>query len=133
MKEMLEPYVKSALDSGAKGAEKILDFIQTQTPELVGEVIRWGIVSELMAPIVGILILIGAFIAHMRYRKNEHFWIYSWNTYSGSHDAAPGFGWIIMVTYAVGTIVFLTNIMDVVYPLVAPRLYLLEKIADLVK
>lgn len=56
MNETIEPYVKKLLDGGMKTAEDVAKFIETQTPELGKEMIAWGAVSEIVAPLIGLTI-----------------------------------------------------------------------------
>ena len=55
MNETLEPYVKKLLDGGMKTAEDVAKFIEVQTPELGKEIIMWGAVSEVVAPLFAIV------------------------------------------------------------------------------
>lgn len=124
MNETLEPYVKKLLDGGMKTAEDVAKFIETQTPELSREIIAWGAVSEIVAPLIGLTLFLAMLILHIRYKDSE-------NYYCGSHNP-PGFPFIIIPGTG-GIIIFIAQIMDVIYPLVAPRLYILEKIASFIK
>lgn len=125
MNETLEPYVKKLLDGGMKTAEDVAKFIETQTPELGREMIVWGAVSQIVAPLIGLTVFFAMLILHIKYHKVE---IY----YSGDHFNPPPFPFIL-IPGMVGMIVFIAQIMDVIYPLVAPRLYILEKIASFIK
>ena len=124
MNETLEPYVKKLLDGGMKTAEEVATFIETQTPQLAHEVIVWGAVSEIMMPLAGLLILISAFVFHKKFKKKE------WYTKDDWHPPS----WVV-TTFGtiIGAGMFLFNVLDIVYPLVAPRLFILEKISFLIK
>jgi hypothetical protein len=125
MNETIEPYVKKLLDGGMKTAEDVAKFIETQTPELGKEMIAWGAVSEIVAPLIGLTLFLTMLILHIRYKDYE-------NYYCGSSQYPPGFPYIA-IPGMVGMIIFIAQIMDVIYPLVAPRLYILEKIASFIK
>ena len=128
MNDILEPYVKKALDAGSKGLEDICNFISTQAPELVKEIITWGVLSELCAPIVGLLLMIWVFIYYLKARKKET------SFYNSKDSEKFPFGKVFTWSFfLVGLLIFLSQIGEVIYPLVAPRLYLLEKISTLVK
>lgn len=125
MNETIEPYVKKLLDGGMKTAEDVARFIETQTPELGREMIAWGAVSEIVAPLIGFTLFLAMLILHIRYKDYE-------NYYSGSALNPPGFPFIV-IPGMFGMIIFIAQVMDVIYPLVAPRLYILEKIASFIK
>ena len=69
MNENLQPYVKKLLDGGMKTAEEVAKFIETQTPELGKEIITWGALSEIVAPIFGLLLAAATIWLHFTYRK----------------------------------------------------------------
>lgn len=125
MNETLKPYLEKLLSSGAKTVEEAAKFIETQTPELAGEIIRWGAVSEVVAPIIGLILAIWAACLHFKYKNHVLY-----NTWNESH---PPIILASLVGFIGGTVIFLMNIVDVLYPLVAPRLYILEKISFLIK
>jgi len=125
MNETIEPYVKKLLDGGMKTAEDVAKFIETQTPELGREMIAWGTVSEIVAPLIGLTLFLTMLILHIRYKDYK-------NYYCGSAENPPGFPFIV-IPGMVGMIIFIAQVMDVIYPLVAPRLYVLEKIASFIK
>jgi len=127
MNPTLEPYVKKLLDGGMKTAEDVASFIEKQTPELGREIITWGAISESIAPIVGLCMMFAALIFHIKYHKTE--WYYSCGNYD-SHP--PAFLALFFVAFT-GTVIFFMEISDAIYPLVAPRLYILEKISGLIK
>jgi hypothetical protein len=127
MNPTLEPYVKKLLDGGMKTAEEVASFIEKQTPELGREIITWGAISESIAPIVGLCMMFAALMFHIMHHKTE--WYYSCGKYNSRPPAALA---PIFVAF-IGTVIFFTQISDAIYPLVAPRLYILEKISNLVK
>ena len=127
MNPTLEPYVKKLLDGGMKTAEEVASFIEKQTPELCREIITWGAVSQSIAPIVGLIMVFGSLFMH--YKLHEKEWYYSCGK-DGSHPPP-----VILPFFAacLGFTIFLIEISDALYPLIAPRLYILEKISGLIK
>ena len=130
MKELLEPYLKMALESGAKTAEQAANFVMTQSPELVKEVIMWGWVSEAIAPCVFLILICTSICLHIAFKKDTadkdgFYW-------HGEHEVFPGifFNSLMLIICVIG---FFANIMDMLYPLVAPRLYLIETLSHLIK
>lgn len=125
MNNTLEPYIKRLLDGGMKTAEDITVFIEKQTPELGREIIIWGAASQMVAPTIGFLLMCMTIWFHYKYSKER--W-YNPQTL----DEPPTIVFIICLSF-LGAAIFLFQIMDVIYPLVAPRLYILEKVSDLIK
>lgn len=125
MDETYKPYVEKLLASGMKTAEDVAKFVETQTPELGKEIIMWGAVSEIVAPLMGMLILVAAIYMHIKCSRTETY-------YTGSHDNPPGFPFVI-VFGLFGFGIFASQILDVFYPLVAPRMYILEKVSSFIK
>lgn len=125
MDQTLEPYIKKLLDGGIKTAEDVAKFIEVQTPELGKEIITWGATSEMVAPIFGLVLIAVSIWFH--FTNHEKKWYCE-----GLHYDPPI---IIFNTIALlaGILLFVVQIMDVLYPLVAPRLYILEKVSSLIK
>jgi hypothetical protein len=63
---------------------------------------------------------------HIKHHKKE--WYYS----LGQHGSPPAVLVPIFIAF-IGLLIFFAEISDAIYPLVAPRLYILEKISDLIK
>jgi hypothetical protein len=124
MNETLEPYVKKMLDGGLKTAEDVAKFIEVQTPELGKEIIVWGAASEMVAPIIGLIAIVLTVVVHFKYKRAD------W--YCDCADEMP-VALVNAIVFLVANIIFWVNIMDVVYPLVAPRLFILEKVSSLIK
>jgi hypothetical protein len=66
---------------------------------------------------------------HMKYKNTTDLEGY-WNSCDGS--SPPG-ALMNAALFIAGLLVFFGNIMDVIYPLVAPRLYLIETLSHLIK
>lgn len=124
--ESIQPYIQKLLDGGMKSAEEAVKFIETQAPELMRETVLWGWVSEIAAPIVGLLIILFSVLAHFACRKNENF--YSCKKADETPDCV-----LVALIFLVGLIIFAAQIGDVIYPLVAPRVFLIEKISQFIK
>lgn len=126
MDENLQPYVKKLLDGGMKTAEEVAKFIETQTPELGKEIITWGALSEIVAPIFGLLLAAATIWLHFTDRKAK------WYIADDNYEEIP-FIVFNIIAFLISTLLFFVQIMDVLYPIFAPRLYILEKISQLIK
>ncbi len=123
--QTLDNTLSAFVDGGAKKAEEILSFIEKQTPLLMDEIIRWGVISELVAPIVGLAFIVFAVIFHSVYKK--------WGNdgYYGDTTDCPPLVIVSIFSLIIGGLIFLVQTIDVIYPLVAPRMFILDKIKTL--
>jgi len=125
MDEIYKPYVEKLLAGGLKTAEDVAKFVETQTPELGREIIMWGAVSELVAPLIAFIAILSAIFIHIKCKKGEGY-------YDAPYGDLPFFA--LNVIYFIGaSIMFCINIMDVFYPIIAPRIYILEKVSSFIK
>jgi hypothetical protein len=125
MIETLEPYVKKMLDGGVKTAEEIAKFIESQTPELGREIILWGSVSEMALPFIALIGIVLSISLHNKYKKADWY-----------NDCVNGDMPVIipnLLFLFIAFITFVVQIMDVLYPLIAPRLFILDKISEIIK
>ena len=121
----LEPYVKKLLDGGMKTAEDVAKFIEVQTPELGKEIITWGAASEAMAPLFSLVLATVVIFIHINYKKAV------WYCDGARGDPPVCIFNAMAFVFSVGF--FFIQVMDVFYPILAPRLYILEKIGSFIK
>lgn len=125
MDETYKPYVEKLLAGGMKTAEDVAKFVETQTPELGREMIMWGSVSEIVAPLIAFIAILSTIFIHIKCKKSEGY-------YGARYGELPLV--VFNVPYfIVANIVFWANIMDVIYPFIAPRMYILEKVSSFIK
>lgn len=125
MDETYKPYVEKLLAGGMKTAEDVAKFVETQTPELGREMIMWGSVSEIVAPLIAFIAMLSAIFIHIKCKKSEG--------YYGARYGDWPFVVLNVLYFIAANIVFWANIMDVIYPFVAPRMYILEKVSSFIK
>jgi hypothetical protein len=125
MDEIYKPYIEKLLAGGLKTAEDVAKFVETQTPELGKEILMWGAVSELVVPLIAFIAILSAIFIHIKCKESE---CYFKANYGDLPLVVPN------VVYFIGAnIVFWSNIMDVFYPIIAPRMYILEKVSSFIK
>lgn len=125
MDETYKPYVEKLLAGGMKTAEDVAKFVETQTPELGREIIMWGAMSELVAPVIAFIAILSAIFLHIKCKKSQGY-------YDTSYGQWPFIAFNVMY-FIIANFVFWANIMDVFYPIIAPRMYILEKISSFIK
>jgi hypothetical protein len=125
MDEIYKPYFEKLLAGGMKTAEDVAKFVETQTPELGKEILMWGAVSELVVPLIAFIAILSAIFIHIKCKESECYF-------------KANYGDLPLVVFNVGyfiiaNITFWSHIMDVFYPLIAPRMYILEKVSSFIK
>lgn len=129
MNETIQPYLEKLLSSGAKTVEEAAKFIETQTPELASEIVRWGAISEIAAPLIFLMLMLICVAFHFALKKAKWYIAGSLDERNGDPPAWP----LNLLPFIVFFIGFAVQMVDVLYPIVAPRLYILEKISSLIK
>ena len=115
-KQAIEQFIQKIL----AGAEAAGNFTTEQTPLLVQEWLRWQIVDSAFWLVVGLVILAVSLLT----------WKRSWKI-SFDEDIP-----LIVANFTgvlLGSLMTVTNTFDLIKVLVAPRVVLLEKFADLVR
>ncbi len=113
-----------ALDKVGEWVETTEDFAVEQTPYLVQEILYWGIARPGFRVGVGMFFLtvavLWSFVSH---RKRED--LKNMPGDFGDFMRAMRFA-VPAITTLIGVLTVMVNIMDVLMPIVAPRLYLIE-------
>lgn len=107
-------------------------FVTEQIPLLVKEIIRWGLAEKAIYCSIGI-ILLSLGIILFRYLHTHRSWLrQALNSYN---EDVPAMSLCILTLAAnlVGALIFFINLHDFIKILVAPRLYLIEYLSQLVK
>ncbi len=125
MDEIYKPYFEKLLAGGMKTAEDVAKFVETQTPELGKEILMWGAVSEIVTPLIAFLAILSTIFLHIKCKKGEGYYD---APYGDLPFVAPN-----VMCFIIANFVFWYNIMDVFYPLIAPRMYILEKVSSFIK
>ena len=125
MKELLREYLSDP--NTVKGSlMEVVDVVQREAPLVVNELIRWTVIYNLIWFIGSILIIVG--IAILLKKK-----LWKWSVDNFEDDDLSILGIIIPL----GGIVIAIKVMSChfgwIMPLVAPRLFLLEYLAQMIK
>ena len=120
--EVLSKVVEKALNV----AEKTGDFVIEQAPLLLQEFYAWHICSSIFFIILGIaFIIIGIRLPYFWLDKEERNWDFKYLNRYGDEGAISA--WFCFgIGAIVGIIMLIVNIYDLVFILVAPKLYLIE-------
>lgn len=119
MNEVVESKVAESIDILSAYVNQGVEFVLTEAPLLAVEIIHWGIAYGLAWTAVGAIILIATYRFHRFIQSSD------------DHD--PEFLYFCAVPIgAIGFVVFFHSLLGVVKAIVAPRLFLMEKLADMV-
>lgn len=119
-----ETMQKNMMDFAKEFTEKGIDFIEKQAPQLCNEVIRWGIGQEVFWIVICILMSIACIVFLKKYSR-----VFAKET---GDEFVQGMCYIIPMCLLVTNIIGLCcAIWQLVYICVAPRLYLLEVMTEL--
>lgn len=131
--EQLQQRLVSILDYVESSAKTATDFAITQATDVAQQIIYWNMAMSAFWALGILLIMIGVFHLTGRIRK----WGEKYKpqaSYDSDDEAALAIGWAGQVgSLAIGTIGVLYNCAQVVKLIVAPKLFLLEYVADLIK
>lgn len=125
--EKLKQSSEKLLEFIEKSSEATLDFTKEQVPLVVQEVLNWGFYSNLAYTIISLLFFITFAVITLKSYKT--LFSEKWN------DAAPGFMLIIPLIAGLGASItpFILHGMLCIKICVAPRLYLLESLREIIK
>ena len=120
--EVLSEVVKKAIVV----AEKTGDFVIEQAPLLLQEFYAWHICSSIFFIVLGIaFIIIGIRLPYFWLDKESRNWDFRYlNRYGDEGAIAAWFCFAIGIL--IGIIMLIVNVYDLVFILVAPKLYLIE-------
>ena len=106
------------------------DFVVEQSPLVVQETLRWGFYSALITAIVACCVLVpSTYLLRLSYYN-----LYKVKgTYPYDSDPWIGVGVAGIVLTAISSAIVITNITQMVFIHIAPRLYLLDRLSQIVK
>lgn len=113
LNEFMQQMLQFAQDAGAFASEQI--------PEVLREIIVWGIASGILWMLVA---MIGSYVAYRMLKRA--FADDDWEDYP--HLVIPGVSMLCVFTP-----LFFVNAFDVAKAIFAPRLYLIEEVASMIK
>jgi len=111
-----------ALDFADKSAQQILEFVQTNAPDVLQEWLTWNLITSILWTIVGIIML-GIFVWFVGHEM-KHEW-------ELSEDSEWAILLIVIPDLVIGCILFFSSFMDTLQLIFAPKLWILENIKDL--
>jgi len=109
-------------------AEKTGEFVIDQAPELLKEFYQWHIFSDIFWIIFGIIIILtGRYLPYL-WLGDKNPGSYTSKYFGVKYDDDPVFGaYITFGTFTIlGLLILLLNLYNLIYILVAPKLYLID-------
>lgn len=128
MNNQAEKVLTQLLQRAVDGVDKAVEFSQAQIPDVVEQLLLWHMVESLLWNIPAIILLfIAIFVWPAQFRKNG---------WARNRDGKIGEGEIpvtLVVSLALAFLSWLFSSTTWLQILIAPKLYLLEYAAELVK
>lgn len=119
----------AALDELKRWVESTTDFMSTQVPLVVDEIITWGLAKYIFATVICLPFLI--LLIHTLKTRSK----VDWEDSSGyGQPTGSQVFWVIKAVLGLaGSIIFCVHVYHALFVWFAPRLYVLEVLSDLVK
>ena len=124
----LEKQLSKIVEQALNVAEKTGEFVMEQAPQLLQEFYMWHTSKFILGILLGVtILLIGRFLSN--------FWSKKYNGENKEWDEAVLFGRVgeevsmivpFVVCSLIGTIILCINIYNLIFIIVAPKLYLIE-------
>lgn len=125
MKAVLKEFFVSMLD----GIKQAGSFVKEQLPLVLQEYIAWGFWSNLATCVVWLILLFLAIWINIKMHKAEWF-----EDSCGDPSMAILVPIVLSITSLITLfLVFIPSLLEMIKTVVAPRVYLIEKIAELIK
>jgi hypothetical protein len=126
MENQLEDQLSKLVGKSIEIAEKTGEFVVDQAPELLKEFYNWHIATCIFFIVFAIfIVIIGRILPTGWLSKEKDYYDTNFFGRHGDEGAVVGYA-VFFVCSLIGLIMFFTNIYDLVFILVAPKIYLIE-------
>lgn len=134
MNEQLQNAVATILERAITGIDSSVDFMQAELPEVIEQLLMWYAVSNVVYAIIGIIFIYAAYLMVKKPNKEDENWMWEWDERRGKHSGTCEsiFGVFAIFPGGVGFFLLL-NIMDSLKIWIAPKIWLMEYAASIVK
>ncbi|CAH9015585.1 putative TMhelix containing protein [Vibrio phage 466E53-1] len=134
MNEQLQGAVAQILERAISGIDSSIDFMQAELPDVIEQLLLWYAVSNVIYTLLGLFILYASYWFIKKPKPTEDNWLWYWIEREGRHGltAECVFGIFTLFPGICGFILS-TNIMKSIQIWVAPKIWLMEYAANLVK
>ena len=132
----LQKQLLDVVEAAKKVGADIYNFAKAQAPELVKEIIQWGIAYNLFWVVMGIVggvFLYFIFKKMLAYIKKNKDAVYDSGDINGSHAAVFGFCVVLFVIGIFTLVSFFGHATPLLKAIFAPRLYLIDYVSEVIK
>ena len=137
MNEELNKMLLSFLQSTKEGVGKSIDFAQEQIPDVIHQLLLYNLIINLLFFSVGVIVLIYCYFiiqsAKVKPQNEEENFYWDWSQLSYSKRHTIGCGWFFPFFLAIVGVGLLLSGISWIEIVVAPKVYLLEYAAQLIK
>jgi hypothetical protein len=141
MNEQLQNAVATILERAITGIDSSVDFMQAELPEVIEQLLMWYAVKGVILIFIGLLLIIPFIIVMKKIESKD---IHSatcdsfWVTHYRHCENSLGAGAMVLsiltgVVSLFGFIMVLVNIMEPIQIWIAPKIWLMEYAASIVK
>lgn len=148
MNEQLQSAVTKILERAISGIDSSVEFMQAELPDVIEQLLMWYAVKGALLSLIGfILITLSLVIVVKSFKskpemtdnfKSSVLWVrgsYTWNRDEvvARDEACFLIGLCSLAMFIIGILMFSTNLMEPIQILVAPKIWLMEYAANMVK
>ena len=141
MNEQLQNAVATILDRAISGIDSSVDFMQAELPDVIEQLLMWYAVKGVIWIVIGLILALPllAFIKVMLSKDikgatSDSFWVQHWSHSDNSLGIGASFFLAVLSLLAiVGVSISMCNIMEPIQIWIAPKIWLMEYAASIVK
>lgn len=143
MNEELQKALTDILNSGMDAAAQAKDFVLSELPDVVKQLLAWKLAENLFYSAIGVIVivtivLVMAKIIRIRPKSWEETSNFAWICYKGLREidiSAPGLMFFVFggIGLLFSTIATLSSLSEALQIWLAPKVYLIEYTANLAK
>lgn len=148
MNEQLQSAVTKILERAISGIDSSVEFMQAELPDVIEQLLVWYAVKGALLSLIGFILITLSLVIVVKSFKSKPemtdnfkpsiLWVrgsYSWNRNEvvARGEACFLIGLCSLVMFIIGILMFCTNLMEPIQILVAPKIWLMEYAANMVK
>ncbi|CAH9015705.1 putative TMhelix containing protein [Vibrio phage 511E55-1] len=134
MNEQLQGAVAQILERAISGIDSSVEFMQAELPDVVEQLLLWYAVSNVIYTLLGLFILYASYWIIKKPKPTDDNWMWDWSERKGRHEGSMNCIFGIFVLFpAIPGFILSMSIMESIQIWVAPKIWLMEYAANLVK
>lgn len=133
MNEQMNNAIVEVINKVTSGVEGAIEFSKEQIPDVLEQLLMWNMCESIMWLVIGLVLVVTS--VKMFFGWNSRKKVILSSDYCGEDkEDLQTIWWVVLIVIGVAGIPFVIyNTLEIIKIIVAPKLYLLEYAADLVK